>query len=101
MNAQIETVSPVSTTVEQLEAAYQMYVKRQNRTTHPAGKFDKAGRWYPAGDEVCSCCTGIRNPSRAWPFSLMTHCRTAEHIANLCNVDAKALRRLIRTRKDQ
>lgn len=79
-----------------VEQALSVYLSRQSRTAHPAGKFDRAGRWYPAETEQCNCCRGIRTPSRAWPYSLMTHCRSAEHVANLCGVDAKSLRKAAR-----
>jgi hypothetical protein len=76
--------------------AVKVYADRKVRLTHPAGKFDGGGRWYPAETETCDCCRGIRSPSRAWPYSLMTHCRTAEHVAHLCGVDAKELRKAAR-----
>lgn len=83
-------------TTTNLDTAVQAYLNRQARTTHPAGKFDKGGRWYPSEDEYCDCCRSIRTPSRAWPYSLMVHCRTMEHIAHLYNVDLRELRRAVR-----
>lgn len=47
--------------------------------TKPVGSFDNAKRFYPA--TKCACCSGIRSPSRAWPFSLLHHARTLEHRA--------------------
>jgi len=76
--------------------AVQVYRARQSRSAHPAGHFDKAGRWYPDSLETCPCCASIRTPSRAWPNSLNKHCRSIEHIANLCKVDPSALRKAIR-----
>lgn len=61
----------------------EIYEKRQLRAQHPDGKFDNARRWYPTEDEECECCKHIRRPSRAYPYSLMTHCRTKKHITNL------------------
>jgi hypothetical protein len=80
---------------EQLQNAIAMYQARQDRTQHPAGKFDKAGRWHPSDAEQQTCCDSIRYPSRAYPYSYMTHCRTVEHIANLCGVDPKEPRRAV------
>jgi hypothetical protein len=31
------------------------------------------------------CCSGIRKPSVRYPYSLMVHCRTLQHIKNLVN----------------
>jgi hypothetical protein len=62
----------------------EVYKSRQDRQTHPDGKFDKQGRWYPSEAEwVDECCRGIRSPSRAWPYSYMVHCRTKKHVENL------------------
>lgn len=58
------------------------YKARQSRSEHPSGTFDKAGRWYPDSQEKCSCCN-VRQPSRAYPYSLLLHCRTKKHITNL------------------
>ena len=66
--------------------AAQEYLDRQSRAKHPEGKFDSAGRWYPTQEERCECCRLVREPSRKWPYSLMCHCRTAEHVARLNNV---------------
>lgn len=66
---------------------------RKDRRHHPSGKFDKQGRFYPDGNETCECCKGIRSPSVAYPYSLMTHCRSVEHVANMFKVDVAELRR--------
>jgi hypothetical protein len=67
-----------------------LYAARQARMAHPAGTFDKAGRWWPAESEQCPCCHAVRSPSRAWPYSLMTHCRTRKHIAAMLAQNASA-----------
>lgn len=72
------------------------YLMRKNRTSHPSGRFDNAQRFFPDQGEHRPCCTCVRSPSRAYPYSLMTHCRSAEHVANLYDVDASALRRAAR-----
>lgn len=78
---------------EQIKKAAQEFIDRQDRLTHPDGKFDNAKRWWPSDDEECTCCGGIRSPSRSWPYSLMIHCRTAQHVAALFDVDARELKR--------
>ena len=72
---------------------------RQARHSHPAGTFDKGNRWYPASGEQCECCESIRSPSRSFPYSLMAHCRTAEHVAHLFDVDLLLLKRAARALK--
>ena len=81
---------------EQIALAAQEYLNRQARKTHPEGKKDRAGRWYPSEQEHQACCSAIRSPSRSWPWSLMTHCRTAAHVAELYQVPVGELRRVVR-----
>ena len=57
-----------------------LYRARKARTTHPDGRFDRAGRWYPSEIEDCDGDgTSVRTPSRAWPYSYMLRCRTKDH----------------------
>lgn len=74
-------------------AAAREYLDLKSRKIHPDGSFDKQRRWYPDSDEQCDCCKNIRRPSSSYPFSLMMHCRTAEHVANRHGVDAATLKR--------
>jgi len=76
---------------EKLEKAARRYIGGR-----PKGQWDKAGRFYPADEERCSCCDGIRSPSRAWPKSLWKHCQTYSHIACLYGVEIKALKRAVK-----
>ena len=68
------------------------FVARELRLHHPDGKFDDGERFYPSEKEWRDCCAGIRAPSRAFPFSLMKHCRTAKHVAKLYGVTEKDLK---------
>ncbi|MHC4777376.1 MAG: hypothetical protein ACYTFG_02235 [Planctomycetota bacterium] len=82
-----------------LKAALACFKRRQDRTEHPEGEFDKAKRWYPIGVEDCTgddCGADIRSPSRNHPYSLMLHCRTLRHVAWLFSVDESKLRKLNR-----
>ncbi|MCK9428979.1 MAG: hypothetical protein M0R17_03075 [Candidatus Omnitrophica bacterium] len=60
------------------------YIKLKERMIHPDGQFDNAQRWYPTDEQ--SCCSRIRQPTRSYPYSLMTHCRTKLHVANCYNI---------------
>jgi hypothetical protein len=82
-----------SGSVRLIEAAA-LYLARQARKAHPAGSFDGGRRWLPADTERCDCCRGIRRPSRAWPYSLMQHCRTSKHVAALFGVQEKELKQV-------
>lgn len=59
-----------------------LYESRRDRLSHPEGHFDKVRRWEPSPFECCDCCT-VRSPSRAYPYSLLVHCRTLKHVRNL------------------
>ena len=83
-------------TTNTLEQAARTFIARRDRTAHPAGKFDGARRWYPSEAETCDCCSSVRSPSRAHPFSYMVHCRTLKHVANLYGVNESDLRKEVR-----
>ena len=76
--------------------ALETYRKRQSRAEHPDGGFDSAKRWYPSGSERQDCCRFIRGPSRSFPYSYLTHCRSVEHVAQLYGVRENVLRSLAR-----
>lgn len=73
-----------------------IYGWRKNRLTHPPGQMDKARRFSTY--EYMDCCEPIRPPSRSWPFSMMLHCRTANHIAELVDSTPRDIRRAHRRR---
>lgn len=81
---------------DQLTDALATYLARKDRSVHPSGRFDSASRWQPSDAEWQPCCSRVRPPSRAFPYSLMVHCRTAEHIAALYGVEEAALRKAVR-----
>jgi len=64
------------------------------RKTHPAGRFDHAGRWFP--DHEHACCHHLRAPSRQWPYSLLTHARTLAHVARDAGYEIATLRAAVR-----
>lgn len=61
------------------KCAYE-YIARNNRLAHPAGSFDSAGRFTLS--KRYDCCTGIRSPSRAFPYSENKHGRSLCHVAH-------------------
>jgi len=83
--------------LERTVKAAECYIRRRDRLEHPTGTFDKAGRFWPAEDgERCDCCGYIRTPSRAYPYSLMKHCRSINHVANKFDINATELRRAVK-----
>lgn len=79
-------------TAAEYEAATR-YIRRKNRSERPEGYFDRAKRFWLSED--LPCCR-VRAPSRAHPFSELSHGRTMIHIANLEGANLKAARRLAR-----
>lgn len=77
------------------DAAFLIFFYRQ-RWLSPEGKTDPH-RWYPSGEEYASCCASIRSPSRTWPWSLLKHCTSMDHVACRFGLDAKELRREVRS----
>ena len=70
-----------------LDLAARSYEDRQARATHPGGRFDAAGRWWPTEQEYQPCCMAIRNPSRQHPYNLNAHCRSLVHVAHRRDLD--------------
>ena len=66
---------------------------------HGDGEFDSAGRWYPA--EEGDCCAQIRRPSRAYPYALLTHCRSIQHVAAAHGYTPQQLRWAIKRLKTE
>ena len=72
------------TAPETAAAAKTLARARKSGLVRPRGRTDHVGRWRPyRGEEACTCCAGIRAPSRAWPRSLRAHCATAVHCQHL------------------
>lgn len=71
-----------------------LYIQRRNRSVHPEGYFDRAGRWFAQGRdaEVMEPC---RTPSRAWPYSEMNTCRSLNHCAKYFDADPLVTHRIV------
>ena len=81
---------------ETVEKAAREFLDRKARRSHPKGGQKSCGKWWPDEDERCGWCASIREPSCAYPWSLMHHCRTAEHLADRMDVDPSDVRRRAR-----
>ena len=60
-----------------------VYFALKERLIHPEGEFDKQGRWYPSDEENCGVSRTHRSPSRAYPYSYMTACRSRKHVKDV------------------
>lgn len=81
--------------MNKIQEAVETYQKRKERLSHPDGSFDNQKRWYPSADEIQTCCKSIRTPSAAYPYSLLVHCRSIEHITTMFDIDKKILKRAV------
>lgn len=72
-----------------LAQAIEEYLDRRERVVDPIGRFDRAGRWYP--DPVEDCENWGRGPTRAYPYSILVHCRSAKHCAWLYGVEVQKI----------
>lgn len=70
-------------------------------STDIQGEIKKVKYWYPHPEEVRPCCWGLMQPVAAYPWHYQRHCRSARHIAMLCNVDERELTARISTRSKQ
>jgi hypothetical protein len=90
LDEQGEITNKPRTKKRRLLFAQLLYLSRKGRYSHPDGEFDDSNRWYPDENERAACCSSIREPSAKYPYSLLTHCRSAGHIAQLCNIASTA-----------
>lgn len=79
-----DVILPAGSAMEDIFAAVVEYRARKERTIHPAGTFDSAGRFFIK--EGCSCCDDIARPTRSYPYGQMNHGRTLPHVAHLHKV---------------
>ena len=66
--------------MKQAQIIASVYDDLKGRSLHPAGRFDKGGRWYAENSDLIS----VRSPSHAWPFSEMKACRTRKYVKAVC-----------------
>jgi len=76
----------------------QRVIDLKARKIHPDGSFGASKRWYPTTETESSLV--IRDPSCAYPFSKLAHCRTAKYNCQLDGVDLKRVNRIIKILKD-
>lgn len=79
---------------EVLDAAALLFQERKAGLRMPHGGWRK-GLWFPSEAERRFCCLEVKGPSLARQ-SLLKHCRTATHVANLFKVDRTELLRTTR-----
>ena len=72
----------------------QTYIERRRKSSHPLGIWISR-EWFPDCIEHRECCDQIRQPSTT-THSLMRHCRTLKHVANLYGVPLSESPRIAR-----
>jgi hypothetical protein len=74
-------------------AIKKVYTELKEREIHPSGSFDQQGRWYAKNQDLIS----VRSPSREYPFSEMTACRTLKYVKRVAEkYNAKSYKKLAR-----
>tara|TARA_R110000851_G_scaffold58783_2_gene136294 strand:+ start:419 stop:670 length:252 start_codon:yes stop_codon:yes gene_type:complete len=63
----------------QIEIINTVYQELKDRKIHPSGKWDNGGRFYAKHGDLIS----VRSPSRAYPLSEMSACRTKKYVAKV------------------
>lgn len=54
----------------------EVYEMLKSREVHPSGEFDGGGRFYATNSHLID----VREPSRAYPYSHMSACRTLKYV---------------------
>ena len=81
---------------ETAAAAKTLSRARRDGLLRPCGQEDSGHRWYPdPNEEACTCCEGVRGPSRAWPGCIRTHCASAVHCEHLAAEHPEAFARAV------
>lgn len=65
---------------EMIQAVYEML---KNRSINPSGKFEHSSstsRWHATHDDLIN----VREPSRTYPWSEMSACRSKKYVAKVC-----------------
>lgn len=83
---------------DRMREVVRVYISLKNRKTNPDGSFDRKGVWWPSATERQPCCSKIRSPTRSYPYSLVKHCRTLEHVANTFGVDFDTVSKFMRSK---
>jgi len=60
----------------------EVFQELKERNIHPSGGFDNAGRFYAEHQNLIN----VREPSRSFPFSQMSACRTKKYVAKVCDL---------------
>jgi len=72
----------------------EVYELLRDRDIHPSGAFDNAGRWYAKNSNLIS----VRTPSRRFPYSELTACRTLKYVkAVVAEFKCKSYKTLLRS----
>jgi len=59
------------------------------------GVYDEHHKWWPIPQEVASCCLSVVSPTFPYKYTLLKHCQTMSHFANLHQLDYKVLRQAV------
>lgn len=71
------------------------FLMRRERLARPWGFTSPDNIWYPFSIEVCSCCEKVVEKGFLKRYTLLTHCKTIGHIAELYNCPANEVRKMI------
>jgi hypothetical protein len=80
----------VTLAVEHRTAIQLVHGAMLNRQIHPQGDFDNQGRWYPSLAQSAGEMT-VRSPSKHYPYSYMTACRTLKHTRRVADTSPELL----------
>tara|TARA_R110000823_G_scaffold171423_1_gene303874 strand:- start:250 stop:501 length:252 start_codon:yes stop_codon:yes gene_type:complete len=66
-------------TIQKDEMIKEVYTMLKDREINPSGYFDDGGRWFSHNADLID----VREPSRAWPYSQLTACRSRKYVAKI------------------
>lgn len=75
---------------EVVEVAYKVWLSRRFRDTDPSGIMNDHG-WDPTPRERRGCCAAVPEPTSVFRHSLLRHCRSKLHVAELFGITESSL----------
>ena len=75
---------------EIVEYAYKVWLSRRFRDTDPSGIMSNHS-WYPTPKECRGCCAAVPEPTSVFRHSLLRHCRSKLHVAELFGITESSL----------
>ena len=70
-------------TITKEQMIKEVYLMLKYKEINPSGYFDQGGRWFSHNQNLIN----VREPSRAWPYSQLTACRSLKYVKKIADIN--------------